>query len=84
MELAVYGNEAEQQIWPWPRSTISARALGAAVQCINLKTGVDGRRVWRSRRSLPIRHDGEQCGGERPVSIQHGCRRRPSCRRAAF
>ena len=30
MELAVYGNEAEEQTsWPWPRSTISARARRA-------------------------------------------------------
>ncbi len=42
MELAVYGNEAEQQILAVASlDNLGKGASGAAVQVINLKTGVD-------------------------------------------
>ena len=42
MELAVYGNEAEEQILAVASlDNLGKGASGAAVQCINLKTGVD-------------------------------------------
>jgi len=42
MELAVYGNEAEAQILAVASlDNLGKGASGAAVQCINLKTGVD-------------------------------------------
>ncbi len=42
MELAVYGNESEEQILAIASlDNLGKGASGAAVQCINLKTGVD-------------------------------------------
>ena len=58
MELAVYGNEAEEQILAVASlDNLGKGASGAAVQCINLKTGVDettGLAV-AAKRTLPLR-----------------------------